>query len=81
MISRDSVKSPSLEFDTTKNISSSNDDDNFEFLMMDEMDNLFRKNREKFWINSVSLLSLQCFTRKLEQDTLGGMILFHWVGR
>lgn len=71
------IESSSFQLNSTKDISSSNDYHHFQLLIRDKMNNFFCYKGEKFWINTVSLLSLESLTWELEKDSFGCMIFFH----
>ena len=77
MISCNTVKSSSFKGNSTKNISSSYHNGNFQFLFFYKKNNLLRKKCKKLGINTIALFSLQCLTREFEKDTFWCMVLFH----
>ena len=77
MIPCHSIKPSCLELDSTEYIPSSYDDDDFELLYSDEIDDFLREKRKKFWINPISLTSLKSFSRKFQEDTFWNMVFFH----
>ena len=62
IVSRHTIESSSLEFDTTIYIASPDYDHDLEFLELHEVHYFFGKKGEKFWIYSISLFSLECLT-------------------
>lgn len=77
IVTRHSIESSCLELDTTKNISPSDYDNDFEFFLIHEMDDFFREKCEKVRVDTIALLSLESFTREFQEDTFRGMVLFH----
>ncbi len=72
-----SIESSLLELYASENIASSHNNDYFEFLDFDQVYYFLCKKREKFRINTISLLSLESFSGKLQKDTFGCMIFLH----
>jgi hypothetical protein len=62
MISCRTVESTCLEFDTTKYIPTTDNDDNFKLLILYEMCYLLREESQEFWVDPISLISLEGFT-------------------
>jgi hypothetical protein len=56
------IKSTCLEFDPTEYITSTHNDDHFEFLLLYKIYYFFGEEGEELWINSITLLSLKSFT-------------------
>jgi hypothetical protein len=77
MVSCRTVKSSCLKLDTTKDISSTNNDDDLESFILYQVDNLLGKEGEELGIYTISLISLESFTREFEKDTPWGVIFFH----
>jgi hypothetical protein len=77
IVSCDAVKPTSLELYPSKDISSSYYDDYFEFFYFYQMDYFLCEKCEKFRINTISLVSLKCFSRKFEEYTFRCVVFFH----
>jgi hypothetical protein len=60
-----SIESTCLELYPSEYISSSYYDDDFKFFIFDKMNNFLSKKGKKFWINTISLISLKSFSGKL----------------
>lgn len=78
IVTRHPIESSFFELYTPKNITSSYNNYYFKFLHFYKVYYLLRKKREKFWINSISLISLKSFSGKFKKDTLRYMVFLHF---
>jgi hypothetical protein len=77
VVAYSSIKPTLFERNPSKNISSSDDDGNFEFFFLCKKYNLFREKGKKTRINTISLISLECFSGKFEEDAFWCVVFFH----
>ncbi len=77
MVSCRTVKSSCFKLNTTKDIPSTNNDDDLESFILYKMDDLLSEEGEELGIYAISLISLKSFTREFEKDTLWSVIFFH----
>lgn len=77
LISDHPIKSTLLELYTSEYITTTDDDRDLEFTNLYEVYDFFCYIGKEFWIDPVSLFSLEGFTRELEEDSFGSVILFH----
>lgn len=77
IVTRHSIESSCFEFDTSKYIPPSDYDDDFEFFIVYKMDDFFCEKCEKVRVDTISLHSLESFTRKFQEDTFRSMVFFH----
>jgi hypothetical protein len=77
LISDHSIKSSLLEPYPSEYIPTTDHDRDLEFADLYEIDDLLCYIGKELWVDTVSLLSLEGFTREFEEDSLGSMILFH----
>ena len=80
MVSCRTVESTCFELDTTEYIAPSDNNHYLEFFFSNEIDNLLREKSKKLRIDTVSLFSLEGFTREFEEDTFWGVVFFHGYG-
>jgi hypothetical protein len=77
IVSCHTVESSGFELDTTEYITSSDHDHDLEVLLLHKVDYFFCQKSKEFRIDTISLISLESFSRELEEDTSRCMVFFH----